>query len=475
MSFYPSTVASGGDKGGFCGVVAEGRVAGLLSVPAAASECNENAAAGAEGGGVGASSWETTVSAATVELIEEKAGRSSWSLENRQFRYWLLDRLHGLLPYESRERACHRISSDSSSVTLNRATGKARYCGVCRCENPWVCPLCAPIIQAARAEQVSSVLKWGHAEGVAFLKLAFTCAHELGDPLADLLDRQVKALRSFKGARAVRLLLREIGFIGSVTSKEATWGPSAGWHPHQHEYWMCSRVDGVDLDLLKAKLSAQWSRACERQGLYANPAFGLYLGRRKEDEIKAGAESGYLTKSGTAAGYLVKSGTAAAIELAGGAYKQASKPHKQGHLSPMELLATDRPWADELFLEFYRAFKGRKQLVFSRAILRIYGDLFGTEPGEDWEPVEVDNGYQKDDEVVIALDYGRLNALREAKKAVTVLELVESGRIREAADLVERVWADWVDERYRRAVAWYRADGAAFGPDPAYQDGVVLW
>lgn len=463
MSFYPSTVESGGNHGGLHGVVA--------GAGACASERSENAHAH----GAGRSSWETTVSAATVELVEEKAGRSSWSLENRQFRYWLLDRLHSILPSDCRETACHRISSDSSSVTLNRATGKARYCGVCRCENPWVCPLCAPVIQAARAEQVSSVLKWGHAEGVAFLKLAFTCAHALGDPLADLLDRQVKALRSFKGSRAVRDMLREIGFIGSITSKEATWGPSAGWHPHQHEYWMCSRVDGVDLDSLKAKLSAQWSRACERQGLYANPAFGLFLGRMKEDEIKAGAASGYLTKSGTAASYLVKSGTAAAIEIAGGAYKQASKPHKQGHHAPMELLAMGERWADELFLEFYHAFKGRKQLVFSRAILRIYGDLFGTEPGEDWEPIEVDNGCQKDDEAVIALDYGQLNALREAKKAVRVLELVELGRVREAEDLIERVWADWVDARYRRAVARYRKAGAAFGPGPAYQDGVVVW
>jgi hypothetical protein len=292
----------------------------------------------------------------------------------------------------------------------------------------------------------------------------------LGDPLASLLDRQVKAIRSFKSSRGTRAILKSIGYIGSITSKEATWGPSSGWHPHQHEYWMCN-LEGREFDCAEvhAALSREWVKACARQGLRANPAFALHLGQMKADEIMAGVASGYLSKSGTAAGYLTKSGTAAAIEIAGGSYKQGVKPHKQGHYTPMELLALDEKWADELFLEFYHAFKGRKQLVFSRAILRIYGDLFGTVPGDDFEPLEVDDGFFREDEDVIRLDYGELGALRAARKAVQVLELVEAGMVGVARQLIEDVVMSANEAKYRAAISHYRKKGVL--GDGVYQDG----
>lgn len=407
----------------------------------------------------GGSSWETTVSAASVESIREIDPLPGGATDQRRFRYWLHDRLHQILPFGSREHACHHVAADGGVVSLNRETGKARYRGVYRCENPWVCPLCAPVVQAARAEQVAAVLRWGHAEGALFFKVAKTAGHALGDPLSGLMDRISKASRSFQSSRAVRGILKDLGFMGSITSKEATWGPSSGWHPHQHEYWMCNPRHGVDLEDVGERLSREWVKACQRQGLNANPAFAFWFKRMNPDEIEAGTATGYLTKSGTAAGYLTKSGTAASLELAGGASKKGTKPHKQGHFAPMELLAMDQPWADALFLEFYHAFKGRKQVVFSRSILKIYGDLFGTMPGEDGEIVQLEERKKPDEEDVLQLQPGQLAALRESRQAVRVLELVEAGRAADARRLVESVWDASVMRRYRAAVDWYRKRG----------------
>jgi hypothetical protein len=173
-----------------------------------------------------------------------------------------------------------------------------------------------------------------------------------------------------------------------------------------------------------------------------------------ESEIVSDVASGYLTKAGTAAGYLVKSGTAAAIEISGGIYKEGSKkPHKQGHYSPMELLAMGGPREKSLFLEFYQAFRNRKQLTFGRKILAAYRDMFGTVPGEDFEIVRRENTQQPDEDVIISLKPRQLYALRHAGKAVRVLELVELGRLSDAQDLIDLVWDNFCENAYLRAVA----------------------
>ena len=396
------------------------------------------------------SSWESTdtVSAGCLRSFARK----------RSVRFWLQDRLQGLLPRDSRECSCHRVPVKSGASVVLADNGRARYRGVARCGNVWVCPLCAPVIAVERSKQVGSVLRWGSAEGFSFLKLTFTCRHARGDGLLDLMDKQVKALRSFKASRPVRRIRESVGYLDSVTAKEATWGPSSGWHPHQHEYWMCNLGDvdlgDVDLGAIAKELELEWLKALRRQGLDGAAGVALHLGKMKADEVNTGAATGYLTKSGTAAGYLTKSGTAAALELVGGVGKQGKKGHKQGHYTQMELLSLGEDWADKLFLEFYLAFKNRKQLTFGRLILKAYRDLFGTVPGDDFEVVK-QNDKEKPGEVrVINLEPRQLWVLRKTNQAVQVLELVESGLVSEAVMLVERVWESWNRDRYLEAVSY---------------------
>lgn len=395
--------------------------------------------------------WESTDTVSAGEL--GASGRK------RAVRFELQDRLQGLLPSESRECACHRVPVKSGASVVLADNGRARYQGVARCGNVWVCPLCAPVIAAERSKQVASVLRWGSAEGFNFLKLTFTCRHALGDSLLDVMAKQVSALRSFKASRPVRRLRGLLGYVDSITAKEATWGPSAGWHPHQHEYWMCNLAD-VDLAAVEKELSAEWLKALRRHGLDGAAGVALHLGKMKRDEIISGAATGYLTKSGTAAGYLTKSGTAAALELAGGVGKQGKKGHKQGHYSQMELLALGESWADRLFLEFFSAFKNRKQLTFGRVILRAYRELFGTVPGDDFEVVQQEDNEKPGEVRVISLEPRQLWALRKAKQAVKVLELVEKGLVDKAMDLIEEVWERFNRECYRLAMGLLYVEAA---------------
>ena len=402
------------------------------------------------------SSRETTVSASADKRLALLR-----SQESRKVRYHLHDLAHSILPSDSRECACHHLATDSASVALNKDTGLARCRGVVRCGNVWVCPICAPVIAVQRAQAIDDVLRAATYEELTVLKLALTCAHSRDDALGDLLDRQVKAIRSFKGSRPVRRILKSLGYQGSITAKEATWGPVNGWHPHQHEYWFVM-LKPEKLKALKSELSAEWLKALARHGLVGSKEHALFLGLMKPDEIEKQTASGYLVKAGTAAGYLVKAGTAAGLELSGGVLKQGKKTaNKAGHYSPMELLAVNEGWSKKLFLEFYHAFKKRKQLVFSKSILKIYGSVIGGSLDEcgivmrEEEPAP-------NEETVLHLQHGQLQALREFRQAVRVLELVESGQVGAAADLIDSVYAAWVDRRYRFAVDAYKRRGILF-------------
>ena len=395
--------------------------------------------------GDGGDPWDITVS---VDKDEEKGRgairRAMWKMQ---------DRLFAILPLEAmRERVCHRASLPDHGDIVVDDKNRARYRGLIRCGNPWVCPLCAPVIAAKRASEIGSVLKWADAEGFVFFKATFTARHKKSDRLIELVSKQSKALKAFKNGRLARKIRGEMGYVDSITAKEATWGPLAGWHPHQHEYWMCNEKQGFDIEKVKKELEKEWIRVMRKCGLDGAEGVALHISKMKKDEIKQGVASGYLSKAGSAAGYMAKAGSAAAIEIAGGVYKKAKRPHKQDHYTQMELLACGEKWAKSLFREFYEVFRAKKQIVFGRKIVKAYKDLYGTEPDENWQIVKKEDELKKTERVVIRLLPGQMLALRVLKKAVYVLELVEAGEVEKAQEFIDEVYEQSVDASYRASV-----------------------
>lgn len=402
--------------------------------------------------------WDTTVSIYTTETNSLQAKYQS----KRAAAYQLQDRLHALLPLGSRECACHRGAahpSSSSGIPVAYAdTGEyrtARYRGVFCCGNVWVCPICAPVIAARRADEIGSILRCMDVEGFRVLKLAFTCSHSLGDSLADLLDRQQKAHANFSNSRLVKRVRGEIGYVDNITAKEATYSPKSGWHPHQHEYWVCNLPDNFDLVEVAKALELEWIRALKKQGLVGGNGVALWVGLMKRDEIKTAA--GYLGKAGCAAGYLSKAG--AAIELSGLHYKQG-KDHRQGHFAPMQLLAVGEKWANELFLEFFHAFRYRKQIVIGRVLKLSYQGMDLDESNGDI--VQKADKLKPCEQVAFVIPPGGLKVLRRYGVAMRVLELVESKEESKAWDLVCDTLEKARDDDYRNAVIYLKAKGRGF-------------
>lgn len=318
----------------------------------------------------------------------------------------------------------------------------------------WACPVCAASISERRRQNVRSVLEWGNKEGFSFLFPTFTASHTRDDSLSDLLDSFYAALHSFKQSRLFRAFKLASGYVDSISGKDVTWGALNGWHPHQHEFWMCnlSKFSGFDVQHWGNVLEVQWIKELEKKGLKGG--VGIAFKMKLLDLSSSKGIDEYLGKVGTAADL--------SSELVGASTKQGYKDYKTQHFTSVELLAKASAGdvrSGYLWREYVEAYSGRRQLVFGRVIMRCYKDLFGTVPGSDFEVIQQESAVKPDEKVVIKIEPGRLEAIWFYHREIEVLELVEVGRIDEASALIERSYDDLCDKKYLDSVNCLRSQG----------------
>ena len=231
--------------------------------------------------------------------------------------------------------------------------GGAFYAGVRACGSVWACPYCAAKVGSKRAAELRLALESAEASGLRVALVTFTVRHCRGDGLSSLLDRFSSAMRRWRSGRAWQHLAGQMGYVGSVRNLEVTWGEETGWHPHAHGLLFFSGTVPV------AELKARWVSVCESVGLEATHERGL-------DVTMANADvHGYLTKVGVPS-------WSASEELALSHYKRGRE-----RLTPFDLVRSFRDTGDvllrRLWREYLEAFKGRRQLYWSRGLRNRLG------------------------------------------------------------------------------------------------------
>jgi hypothetical protein len=203
--------------------------------------------------------------------------------------------------------------------------------------------------------------------------VTLTARHGREDDLAQLLDRMKRAKQKWAQHRAYKRL--KVFMIGSVTATEVTGGGAHGWHPHFHVLFVTTGP--VDFD----ELREAWLASLRGVGLD-----GTGAGWRVQDATEAGR---YVGKWG------------AAEEVALGAKKKA-----RGGMSPTQLLAAscdqDDKRAGALWREYSAAFRGRRQLVWSRGLKALagVGETSDTEAATDQQQ----EGQQEEGRVNVTAD-----------------------------------------------------------------------
>jgi len=266
----------------------------------------------------------------------------------------------------SRLNKCLRLRCAHQDVQVWKSIEHqtTHYKGLQTCGSVWRCPVCSAKIAERRRVEILQAMDAHKVAGGCVNLLTLTCPHQVKDNLADLLAKQAKSLNRFWNDRVVKGILADMGTIGQIRALEVTHGrlspQNNGWHPHYHV--MLFQGSGVDLARFdqaqmmdwQVRLYLQWAKACKAAGL-GEPSFahGLKLdGGDKADN--------YMTKWGLE------------NELTKGHIKKALHGETPFDLLRAYLADPSDKQAAALFIEYANAFKGKRQLHWSKGLKKRY-------------------------------------------------------------------------------------------------------
>jgi Replication protein len=273
-------------------------------------------------------------------------------------RFHLQNIVAKILP-KSRTAKCLRLRAHGQQIKVWKSVefDTAHYSGLQTCSSVWACPVCAAKVAERRRAELLSAIAVHKARGGSVHLITLTSPHQRGDVLAKLLEQQSKAIKRFWNDRVTKAVMVEMGYVGQVRALEVTHGRKSaknnGWHPHFHVLLFT----GVGTDSVQQRMDWQlrlhgvWARACSYAELGVP---SLEHGLKLDNGQKA---SSYVTKWG----------------LEDEMTKSHIKKGRAGGETPFDFLRalsqdSSDTQAAALFREFVEAFKGKRQLVWSKGL-----------------------------------------------------------------------------------------------------------
>lgn len=265
---------------------------------------------------------------------------------------WALKAVASELLHGTRVCKCHRIRAKQQSVRvmLEQESGKAFYTGLQTCGSVWGCPLCAAKISERRRKELKKAIKQAKQLGLQVMLLTLTIPHGLGDDVNAITDQMIAAWDSIKRNKAGRTVRDKVGLVGTIRAIEVTHGQN-GFHPHFHILlFIESSMTPPEVHALYAPL---WQSSCVKQGL-----------PRPSDSHGCKVDDG-----SWAAAYASKWGLES--EMTKGHTKTANGKG----MTPWDMLRAvlhdNDQEAAKLFKVYYEAFKGRRQLCWSKGLKKM--------------------------------------------------------------------------------------------------------
>lgn len=282
---------------------------------------------------------------------------------------------------------------DSVDVYVNAKEKTGFYGGVAHCGSVWGCPICADRISRRRQQEVVAAMDSHYHSGGTCLMLTFTFQHVRGEKLKSNLEKFLRARRKFKSGRWFKDLKARLGMVGAIDGREVTYGRN-GWHPHVHEVWFVRRMTKAEISIFDTIVIHRWQEIALKMGLGNLNEHGALL--------QFTTSSDYIAKHGTESG-----AWGGDRELVRGAEKKGRRSKNVWEILRLTGIGPPRLrkyWLD-LFREYYFAFKGKKQLVWTRGLKARYGigevsdevilseipegyEKVGALPPEQWEKIE---------------------------------------------------------------------------------------
>ena len=349
--------------------------------------------------------------------------------EKNRTRKWVRQEAYARMIKTKAARSCHRalapISIPGGGTAPGKkvdiwqtASGNYHYGGLQTCGAVWLCPICAAKISDHRRKELSEAIKEAENQNLTVYHLTQTAPHHMGEKFRDLLGKMIKARRLMMNRKGWKRITDLIGIKGTVRGLEPTYGKN-GWHVHFHNLMFCEvAMSEESRRTVQGIISELWADACVAAGLERpTRAHGIRL------------------QDGKAAGdYVGKWGLE--DEMA----KSHVKDGRNEGMSPFQMLdgIMDGDNACKgLFLEYAKAIKGRRQLVWSKGLREMLhlgeekSDESIAEDVPDSEPSTLFSRIRLDDWKKILRLGKRAEVLEECRKGVENLNAYIKGlRIR---------------------------------------------
>ena len=367
----------------------------------------------------------STKSCSNIDIKQEKVSSDYDKRQShRSYVYALRDRasdiLHEpkkLLKEQHRVCACGKHKKDSEqsvSVSVNTSNGVASLNNVIHCGSVWVCPSCSFKISQERKKELAEGMKACRSKGLHVAMLTLTVPHYMGDNLRELLKKMGKVKHALWTNRNSRDYFKsQMPLVGHITATEVKYSDRNGFHPHYHILLILDKqYKAEDLEIIESDLYEFWAEKCVKQGLgKPNREHGidLKMGSNSEDML-----ADYISKWGMA-------------EEMTQAHMKVGKKNKQSltmwevlDLSQME--ASTRDKYSYIFKTYAHAFKGRRQLFWSKGLKKLLSIVETTDE-------ELANKEESEDALIISAvvftDF-EWSIIKKLRLQAKVLNLVES-------------------------------------------------
>jgi len=242
------------------------------------------------------------------------------------------------------------------NVEILKSKENYHYGNLMTCGSVWHCPICAAKISEQRRLELKQAVSNWKKQGGEVLLLTLTVPHYTNQKIQTVLDGLSSALRRMTYSKGWRTLSKEIGLYGRIRSLEVTYGEN-GWHPHFHLLLFVYNQQDEGLESLQAAALSLWKTACIRSSLPEPNFHGV-----KVDDGTLAAE--YVGKWGLdhemTKGHIKKSRHGYSPFDLLRVYLGSSPTGRflDGHASE----------AGRLFKDYAKAFKGKRQLVWSKGL-----------------------------------------------------------------------------------------------------------
>jgi hypothetical protein len=299
------------------------------------------------------------------------------------------------------------------SVYRNSEKGTGFYKGLVSCGSVWVCPVCGNRISEKRRAEVCTAINTQYHNGGMCLLLTYTFPHTRDQLLKKNLDSFLKGVREMTSGRWYQTMKKSLGIVGAIKSLEVTWGNN-GWHPHAHILLYVDRISKAEIFFWEHVFRAQWEKIVKKNNLGKINEHGVKLIRTTSSE--------YITKHSED-----QSQWGGDRELVRGTTK-GSKGLNVWQILERCAETKEGKFYETLFCEFHAAFKGRRQLVWSRGLKKYFkikeltdeqilsmtpekAEYIGTIPNDVWQKIEMLRW--QSDFLFIACKYGFQEAISE--------------------------------------------------------------